>query len=414
MPRPLFFRHLRQPKLNLLLFSILFFTSPAHPQSSSDGLNAPFGFNLWADTTLWDDQVELTARRLGLTGSINAANSFYRGLPARTSTCLGAQLFAVDLYGQNSLIQRVVLGFVNRADLATRRSHLSSLSYPEAAQKEMALIRTKLTERLGPATVQGNTERWGWLSHELILQQGPEALTLTIQKRAANTAQDPAALPLEKNQSVSSLTRFVKRGENGDVYIENLPPISQGNRNYCVPASWEKVLRHLGLGLNVYDLAQKGGTQVDGTLYEPFKAEMKKLLLPSGYQVVSIPRTANDFNSLKPYINQGLPIIWGMNANRLAEWIVRVRDRRDKLPATTFSNVGAPPAPHALLIIGYNNFHQEVALSDSTELGSSTPVIWIRVQEMIQAEFQNNEKIVVLPPGNSPSSGGGIIRPKWY
>jgi Peptidase_C39 like family len=403
---------MKQFLLTLGLCSIL--QLPLRSQSNDDGLNSLLGFNLWTDSTLWDDKADFTARRLNLRGSINGATSFYRGVPRINATCLGTKLYALDLYGAEGYIQRVVLGFINRADMAGGLPGARSRLYDEAAKKDLNTIRNALIQRLGQPNQRNAGEVWPWVGHELILSQGSEAIILTIQKgsTAANLSAD--TLPQETIMSRNPPSYFVKRNGTGDVYIQGLPPISQGDRNYCVPASWEKVLRHLGLGLNVYDLAQKGGTKVDGTLFMPFAKEMENLLNPSNYQITYIRSTDNDFNAIQTYIDQGLPVIWGMNANSLRQWVARNSSRKEQLPPVRFSTSNYPPAPHAILIVGYNNNYKEVALSDSTDLGSSTPQIWISASEMIDAEFGSVPKIVVQPPRTANQNSGSVIRPRWY
>jgi hypothetical protein len=390
------------------------FHSPLCAQSKEDGLNSLLGFNLWIDSTLWDDKADFTARRLHLTGSVNGATSFYRGLPPGSSSCLGAKLYALDLYAENGYVQRVVLGFLNRADTSTSSADARSRLYDEKAERDMLLIRTSLTQRLGQPNQRGASEIWPWVGLELVLNKGPEALTLSIQKGTTAPNQSPDQLPQELSLSRNPPSYFVKHNGTGDTYIQGLPPISQGDRNYCVPASWEKSLRHLGLGLNVYDLAQKGGTRVDGTLFMPFAKQMENLLTPSNYQVKYLQRSENDPASIKSYIDQGLPLIWGMNANCLPLWVLRNKERKEQLPPMRFSTKSAPPALHALLIVGYNTNYKEVAISDSTELGSAIPLIWISESEMVDAEFGTIPKIVVVPPATNKASSGGVIRPRWY
>jgi hypothetical protein len=397
-----------------LLASICLASQILHGQNKDDGLNSLFELPLWIDSTLWDDKADFTARRLSLQGTVNGATGFYRGSYGGTVPCLGIRLYALDLYSDNGQVQRVVLGFVNRADSVALASGLNSRAYEKAAETDFDIARLRLIKRLGQPSQRANAEVWSWIGHELVLSKGPEALTLTIQKGGTSANSSPEKRLMEQKTTRNPPSYFVKRAGNGDCYIEGLPPISQGDRNYCVPASWEKSLRHLGLGLNVYDLAQKGGTQVNGTAFLPFAREMEHLLTPLRYQVTYIRPGQNDFSALKPYIDQGLPLIWGMNANRLSDWVLRNRQRKEQLPPTTFSTKEAAPALHALLIIGYNNNYKEIALSDSTEMGSSTPCIWIKTTEMQDAEYGAMPKIVVIPPAGSNQARAGFIKPKWY
>lgn len=151
----------RRLALATILFSIL--PGPTLPaQSQDDGLNSLLGFNLWIDSTLWDDKADFTSRRLQLRGSVNGNTSFYRGLPPGHFSCLGTKLYALDLYGSDGYIQRVVLGFVNRADMSKSSSDPKSRLYDDAAVKEMTIIRSRLIQRLGQPNQRGILSFWCW------------------------------------------------------------------------------------------------------------------------------------------------------------------------------------------------------------------------------------------------------------
>ncbi|NJK91819.1 MAG: hypothetical protein HC904_08340 [Blastochloris sp.] len=367
-----------------------------------------FGLPIWQDESLWDDQADYSARRLSLEGTKNAERSFYRRAFAGSVACLDSRLFALDLYSHDGLVQKVVVGFINRADIASVLTNPNSRQYDQVAEIEYQKIRIKLIQRLGQPSQRGGSESWTWLSHDLILNKGPEALTLSIQK-VTNT---PGASSQDQTLTRKSPLSYLNRTASGDTLIGSLPPVSQGDRGYCVPASWEKVLLYHGLNFNVYELAQAGGTKTYGTQAARFSREMENLLTPLHYKVRSLPQTPRGIAAIKPHIDQGLPVIWYMNAATLREWVGRNSMRNKHLPPTTFSTKNIPPAYHALLIIGYNEGYKEIALSDSTELGSSLPSIWIHEAEFLDADLGQDSLTVIVPPATS--GGGGFIKPRWY
>lgn len=66
-----------------------------------------------------------------------------------------------------------------------------------------------------------------------------------------------------------TLLKNIKRSENGDVFIDNIPMVDQGQKGYCAVAAGERVLRCYGLNVDQHLLAQlvdasdQGGTSPD-------------------------------------------------------------------------------------------------------------------------------------------------------
>lgn len=400
--------------LPYLLLNGFFSLSYTCAQDKNEGFNNELGFPLWIDNSLWDDQASFTARRLNLTGQANELSSFYRSSPLGKINSFSAPLYAIDLYAEQGKLQKVVLGFINVADLSVITPLGSSSEFSEKSQKDYNVIRSILIKRLGSSSSRSLSEVWFWLDHEFLLTRGNSNLTLTIQKISTATTKDyEKALSL--NSSRLPPTSYLKRSGTGDIYISGLPPISQGNRNFCVPATWEKILRHYGLRLNVYDLAEQGGSKAEGTYFFPFAKKMETLLRPSRYKVIYISPKNKDTEraAIYSYLDQGLPIIWGLDASNLPYWIERNPTRINQLPPSSQSLPPLPPAYHALLIVGYNKNYREYALSDSTELGSSKSHFWIKESEM--NEFTVGEpKIVVIPPDLNKNPTNGFLVPKWY
>ncbi|MEM1158754.1 MAG: C39 family peptidase [Verrucomicrobiota bacterium] len=378
-------------------------------------LNKDFNLKIWNDNSLWDDDARFTASRLGLSGTGGRDNNeTFRATVAGRITSLGLPLYAIDLYPKNGKVSRIILGFINEADLYKSNPgdfHQFSKKKDEAFDQG----RIYLTKRLGRPSGEGNSLHWSWLNHTLTLKNTDKALLLDITPGKyipnANARQSVIA---DKQRTLTPPQRYVKREQNGDVYISGIPKISQGSRGYCVPATWEKVLRHNGLGFNVYDLAEEGSTSVNGSYFTLFTSRVKGMLKPHQYKVEHLRFTPDNIKMVASYINKGYPLIWHMDAQDLRRWVSRNRQRRGKLPDDS-ANTSLNPsrlAGHALLIIGYNSREQEIALSDSTELGSSETVIWIHASEARAAHQSRTELLAVIPPGRT--GGKDFLKAKWY
>ena len=61
------------------------------------------------------------------------------------------------------------------------------------------------------------------------------------------------------------LLHRVKQTDSGDVVVSDIPMVDQGPKGYCVPATWERYLRYLGIPADMYVLAMAAGTSDRGT-----------------------------------------------------------------------------------------------------------------------------------------------------
>lgn len=207
-----------------------------------------------------------------------------------------------------------------------------------------------------------------------------------------------------------SLTTNLKKEENGDILIANVPMVDQGPKGYCAVATAERVFKYYGIPVDQHEMAQVadtggqggGGTspakmyealnKLEGRLrvrvrvienweYKAFmdmvgdynkeakradKAEVSAearggtIYIDEIYgamdgQVLKTSRTERDRSgygkfqrSLVSLIDQGIPIMWGVMLGLLPE------------PEIPQANGG-----HMRLIIGYNTKTGEILYTDS-------------------------------------------------
>ena len=71
-------------------------------------------------------------------------------------------------------------------------------------------------------------------------------------------------------QNTQSIKQNVIREPDGDVWIDNIPMVDQGQKGYCAAATSERVLRYFGLEVDQHQIAQiantaaEGGTSLEG------------------------------------------------------------------------------------------------------------------------------------------------------
>jgi hypothetical protein len=86
----------------------------------------------------------------------------------------------------------------------------------------------------------------------------------------------------DKMVSRSNLKSNVKRDDNGDVYIEGIPMVDQGQKGYCACASAARVFNYYGRDISQHEVAQMaeatagGGTRID-VMVDSFKKAAGKL-----------------------------------------------------------------------------------------------------------------------------------------
>ncbi|NJL18916.1 MAG: hypothetical protein HC901_00980 [Bdellovibrionaceae bacterium] len=412
----------------------------------ANGLNKDFGLEVWSDNNLWDDKAEVLAERLGLSGSGKGVTGYYQGALRPGTKVLEGQAFMIHLYATGSKVQRVVIGFASRADIQRILSTdpkqqgktegelamLMEKEFQAMVTKDVPLIREALSKRLGKPAVEEGKEEWTWSGHKLVLNPSGDNVTLAIEPAALGNELTGRAAERQKQYDtaklISELPRRADRRSNGDVVLEGVPAVSQGARNYCVPASWEKCLLYYGLkDLDVYALAQTGGTTVNGTMFMPFTAKVNPVLEERGFLAQLVKEPAQQVSAVKSYIDRGVPLLWALNAAQLPEWVARSANRTGRLKEIKpVRGAKEPPdAPHALMIIGYNSGFNELCLSDSTELGASSPEIWIMAKEAEQMGYRETEMVAVVPKALGSDGGGAARTPgagtpvpysgkKWY
>lgn len=119
----------------------------------------------------------------------------------------------------------------------------------------------------------------------------PEYIQLTIEK--FNPKDDP-----RKRSSVGDLRAGMStakelpqnlsrdKEEPGDVHIENIPMIDQGQKGYCVDASVARVLRYYGVDVTQHDIAQIAEADAErGTNAKIMIAAIKKVSTRYGVKV---------------------------------------------------------------------------------------------------------------------------------
>lgn len=380
-------------------------------------INEAFGVPLWTDDNLWENDINEVARRLDARlESQTGSESSYLVRPDRI---LGVKPEVMKLSGKDGKVSAVMIMFANKGDtlgMKPRKDNmLSSLEYQRAQQefneKEQKLLKTikiqgdqlesALKNLLGVFRQkqfgEGDKTRervktWTWKDHVIMLAEHEnDSLSLRIVPLAVAKSRGKVEKVSDAELRTQLKARVLRR-DNGDVIVTGIPMISQGNKGYCVPATWARYLRYMGIPADEYVLANAGQTlKGGGTRVDQILAATTAL---ANQNRRSVRKLCNQVTILTVagYVDDGLPLMWRMYSVGPLEGRGRSADRMEGQSPEEWKKALKPerkaakklqPDPdhrHMCMIIGYNARTDEIATSDSWGLEHAEK--WYTLEEV--------------------------------
>jgi hypothetical protein len=401
---------------------IFFAGISALPTFADTSLNAVFNMALWKDDNLWDDRAVEVAQRLRLPGSQSESSNYFGIFPKGTQL-LSAEAFSFQLYAENGKPSQVILGFVTKSDWVRTVSDDQKITsaealmqvekdWPARSKKDFESVTSALSKLVGyPSTHSDNQITWAHWPDRFTLTLTDNALALKIE-------------PYNKQNYATYSTDYTSRVDrllNGDVVLKGIPAIDQGPRGFCAPAAWEKCLRYHNLNMDIYQIADIGGTSVSGTQMMELAAKMNIQLEKQNFKVQLLKDIVPTADCVRSYIDHGYPLIWSLNAVHLDDWISESATRTDSgLEKNRTTPASSTIYPHAITIVGYNSRLKEICLSDTRSSAASFQRIWVKQADL--ANFGLGEQIVVILPNSasmsSVSTSSGVtvqqMKHRWY
>jgi ribonuclease HI len=92
----------------------------------------------------------------------------------------------------------------------------------------------------------------------------PEYVNMTLMPATNNLSKSVMAGTQAAKTSTAALSRNVTRLPNGDVYIDKIPMVDQGEKGYCAAAAAERILSYYGTDTDQHELAQRMLMQTGG------------------------------------------------------------------------------------------------------------------------------------------------------
>ena len=411
---PTLFMNLLYKKASLVIMAglILITVKSASGEPTTLDLNEAFGVPIFTDEFLWDDNAQDVATRLQWPEeSRTSIDSNFRKYPEASELLLGCRPYSLALYAEEEKPTRLSIIFANKGDSvdnsnqnSTRARNTQILDYKRSIQNDKKKLTEVLTKLFGEPQVdsfgQGretreSVKRWDWNGHSFLLASPrDEYVALRIMTTESADAGGKSRIP----DSVirEAVTNRIEKRENGDVILKDMPMVDQGPKGYCVPATWERVMRYMGVPADMYTLAMAGNTKTGGgSSVAAVSAGASQSILQAGRRIES-PSMKIDAVNVSRFIDRGLPIMWALFSSEDFNNAVnsRIQDRKSMTDITEWKKVLAAArkevrkfrpqrdSAHVCMIIGYNKETGEVAVSDSW--GPNYEERWIHGAEATQ------------------------------
>jgi hypothetical protein len=391
-------------------------------------VNKALGISLFGSRPLWEENDAMVAGRLDWPAeSRTSYETGYRWYPYTDNsaiTVLGARALSLFLQGINDKVARVSVLFANKGDVAfysSAQEAKAQAAIPnqplmvtdnmlkncqDAMRHDKATVEAALKALFGEskparmgrfASTTESGQRWDWNGHTFVLvapQNEYVALRILPTASIDDNDADRKAFAAAK----ANLSQRVKHKENGDVVITDLPMIDQGRKGYCVPATFERILRYYGLSEDMNILAMAGQTRAGGgTSVSGIEGATYTTLRDAGANITK-KNFSGSIQEIKSAIDAGKPILFTHYSTE--EFNKRVNERMmHRIAVTNWEDwstrflpslkktIPLKPDPeygHICLIIGYNEKTREIAISDSW--GRAAKERWMTEEEAKQIQ----------------------------
>lgn len=265
---------------------------------------------------------------------------------------------------------------------ATARTLADAMSRDEAAVSA-ALVKTLgqgETQRFGEGKSRRSIRRWDWNGHSFLLssEEGEYVSLLIVPRDFAEGGGRTARM--KDGELRDRLRESVVREPNGDVYLSQIPMVNQGPKGYCVPATFERAMRTMGIEADMYLLAMVGeSTMGGGTSVEKLLENVRSAIHRKGRRTRDDQVKDLRIREVKRHLDDGIPVMWTMmsvpdynkaaNENTakrksVTDWSAYAKEIA-AAAAIKAKQDKPEDAHHICMIVGYNETTNELAVSDS-------------------------------------------------
>jgi hypothetical protein len=375
----------------------------ASPVEGWSGLNEAVGHELFGSGgSIWGETAAQVAQRLSLKVESEKENSSsYRLYTKPEYQFLGAHPYCVTLYGgEDAKPESFSLVFANKGDFGSRlgsgEDHFKIMhpdkvppgNLNEAIDFDAELISVRLSAVLGQPQEQyyGEKEdkrkvkRWDIGDHAFLLSsQEDEYTSLLIVPTSNADAEGKIDFVVDSDFKKIQIQN-VRREDNGDVWIDNIPMVDQGPKGYCAPATFERAMRYMLVPADMYLLATAATAPGGGTNTTKLSEDCKRIVRSKARRIRDLELHEDfDIKTVKDFIDTGVPVLWQMRSLRKYNDVANQRTKERETVedfaawASDIAEEAAEVEPqlkadanyHICMVIGYNEATNEVAVSDS-------------------------------------------------
>ena len=399
---------------------------------NADKVDKAFGVTLFKDPSLWKEDDIFVAKRLGWPEeSRTRTQSSYRLYPTDKApiTILGATAYSCVLYAEKGYPTELSIVFVNEGDYDWNRKFIDQAKtklkdtdettasddvadiqksihddFEKALKQDAQTITDALTHLFGNPAFQGfgggaetreQVKRWDWQGHAFLLSTPRDTyVRLSIVPTTVADNYGTGAT-IDRDALKALLLQRVTRADSGDVVVTDIPMVDQGPKGYCVPATWERYLRFLGIPADMYVLAMAAGSSSQGTNLDAMTENVDSLVGEYHRKIDAFDGDL-DMNTIAKNIDMGLPLMWSCTIHIAFEkaishrfkdranvtdwdaWAKQLADGDDKEIAQEITG-DQTMGGHQRMIIGYNAKTNEIAISDSWS--KAFTIRWMTLKE---------------------------------
>lgn len=372
--------------------------SDTYGSPTAEAINDMLGFELFAGSALWERSTDEVADRLSwrrISKTDFMASYQISGRARRNSQSNEVDVHSTSartafFYANTDHPDYFLVVYNSIKDVTTKpenQRHEEELreQLDDRIRTTSAYIQQNLTSLLGVSRKQAfyngrreahRMQRWDFGDSAFLLSHD-EGFGLSLYIHRTQFADINGKITFNPEKAQNWFYENVEKRENGDTVIDNIPMVSQGDSGFCVPATFERYLRYIGIPADMYTLAMLGETRIEGgTRVNKLRDETTRYL---GQQGLRMRRMSSELNikRIAEHIDQGVPLIWTMSSTKVFNQYADnyTRDRRNGKPSSSLPEKENFVAPHTLIVTGYNEDQESIAISDSW--GSKYEERWI-------------------------------------
>lgn len=373
-------------------------------------LNKVAGVAVAGRKSLWMESPETVGKRLRLHFSPDGkSDDRILSAKARGKIIFGVPANEIRIHAESSRTSQIDIFLLNKGDNAGGKKSKQN-AFKKLLRKQNKRLTKLFRDKFGNSRKvyfgSGKLSRpvpaWEIGDSALLLDYSAEEYLIVhiVPSKNLNNRRQKVA----KDEKVASLKDFsgnVKKTDNGDVFIGDVPMVDQGAKGYCVPATMERLVRYFGIsGIDMHKLAESfqtyagGGTTIDDTV-----KGTRKVIGEYGLRMREGSKLR--FNTVIRNIDRGIPVLWFHYATRefkgrldgsislrgkksINEW----KEHLSEQERISRGRTGA----HVALLTGYNRETGEVAVSNSW--GRRYQRAWVRFKDMERVDSGLNLFIV--------------------